>query len=493
VRGDEPVRAPEVAQGRPTPEPKLPEVAELELEAKLRAEQTRMGEAVRVHVSLWRPSHAGGGALTPTLSVEGPAKVEEVGREILDERGELLRERFDFRVEPTGVGAATLRVGIPGRPEHRELKLEIAAALSEAELRGLLRTHFGRLERGRALARQGDYRQAITVFRKALEQRPHDATLLGELGWAAFLAGQYNLGRRATREALRLESDAAARGALLYNLGRIAEALQREDEALAAYRRSLEVRPRSKIVTDRLAKLEAGRPPRRSCAGHGCPLSDPVTALRACELIEEEGCPLFESPGHCRCQLDELDELGPWRLLTLVDPGAEQGVGHVYFLLLQRPESASGSEEPRYQVFPPLLASRELGEFRGGIAGASRPEGVGMELLRIDFAGQLAEPSPSAPDAPDPGPAALRERAWTLLCAATDGQAACAAPLLRVYEPSVGAAFEAPVVIEGGRVRQEPRSGEAPDPTELALDFPGKGMRVLDEAAKLRELIFAEG
>ncbi|PRP93839.1 Tetratricopeptide repeat protein [Enhygromyxa salina] len=483
-------RAPEVAQGRPTPEPELPEVAELDLEVTLRASQTRVGEAVRVHVSLWRAAAGSGEVLTPTLSIEGPAEAEAVGRELLEARGELLRERFDFRVEPSAPGAATITVAIPGRPERRELELEIRAALAKAELAALMRTHGGQLERGRSLARQGDYRRAIEVFRVALDERPDEPGLLGELGWAAFLADQHNLARRATREALRLESNPDKRGSLLYNLGRVAEALGRDDEARVAYRRSLAARPSSDIVSARLAALEARRPRASLCVGPPCPLAEAVTAFAACELIEEESCALFESPGHCRCSLDPLEALGPWRLLTLVDPGGELGVGHVYVLLFEIDDPEA--DEPRYHLFPPLLASRALGAFRGGIESANLIPGADTELLRVDFAGQIERGAGSdgsdGSDAPQ-----LRARAWTLLCAEGKERPTCAAPLLTEYETDSGASFVAPVTIESGRVVQIVEAGVAPDPAALARDFPGRGVQVLGRPRQIDELLAPPG
>lgn len=56
-----------------------------------------------------------------------------------------------------------------------------------------------------------------------------------------------------------------SRGALLYNLGRIAEAQGADHQALAHYRGSLAARPDNATVKRRLAKLErataASKPP----------------------------------------------------------------------------------------------------------------------------------------------------------------------------------------------------------------------------------------
>ncbi len=208
-----------------------------------------------------------------------------------------MRERVDFLIEPTGAGAVTITVlATTAEP----LSLRITDALAAAELEHQLSTRSGRLERGRMLARQGDYRRALEAFSLALVLRRDDPVVLGELGWTAFLAGDVGLARRATREGLRHQTDASARGALLYNLGRIAESRGRDDEAIAAYRRSLDVRPGSAPVENRLAQVEAARAT-PTCTAPLCPLTPPVDAMRAYELIEEEGCPLFHQRAACRC------------------------------------------------------------------------------------------------------------------------------------------------------------------------------------------------
>src|SRR2546430_967860 len=61
---------------------------------------------------------------------------------------------------------------------------------------------------------------AVTLFQAALEERPHEPTALSELGWAAFLAGDFNLAESATLESLAYAgADTDTRGKSLYNLG----------------------------------------------------------------------------------------------------------------------------------------------------------------------------------------------------------------------------------------------------------------------------------
>lgn len=469
--------APVVPQGRTSVDDNAPFEG---LEVQLRTGRTRVGEAVRLHVSAWRASDAPG--FSPSVELIGPATIERVGDEIVEERDGKVRERIDFVIEPSEPGQAELTVldEIAGDPavQRHDLTLLIGEAMAEAELAKLLASASGRLERGRALAKQGDYRRAIEVFNLALEHRRDDPIVLGELGWAAFLAGDETLARRATREALRHQTDDRARGSLLYNLGRIAEALGREDEAIAAYRRSLEVRPDSAPVRARLDKLEAGRPA-PTCAAPSCPLTSPIEPIRACELIEEEACPLFRQRSACHCDaeaLRELEAIGRWRLLTLAERH-ETGINQIYVLLIE-------AEEQRYQVFRPLPGSHFHGELRGGVRSAELIQTGELELLRIDFEGTVDRSSlPSEPDADG------LARGWTLLCAVVGEGPVCAAPLLTSYQASGEARLVAPLQIDDDRVQQTIESGAAPSRNELDLEFPGAGMQVLAKPIAITDLL----
>lgn len=467
-------------------EPVDPAKAALEvIDVQLRAGRTRMNEAVRMHVSAWRDSAAPG--FSPTVELLGPAKatVERVGEEIVEEQDGRVRERVDFLIEPGEPGTISISVlGATTTGEQRqELTLLVGEPLPASELKKQLATRTGQLERGRALAKQGDYNRALEAFNLALEQQRDDPVVLGEVGWAAFLSGDLSLARRATREALRIETEAKARGSLLYNLGRIAEALDRSDEAIVAYQRSLAARPDSETVRKRLAKLAADRPA-PTCVGPSCPLTPPVASLRACELIEEEGCPLFRQRGACSCDaeaLSKLDPIGPWRLLTLTERDRETGPHHVYILLA---DASAEGDEPRYHVFVPLPGSQVAGgPLRGGVRAAEMIKAGELELLRIDFEGTVTTEE------------AELARAWTLLCAfvAAD-RPVCAPPLLSRHHAPDKLAFEAPIVIgKDGSVSQTIESGTAPSRSELDTLLPGARMQVVTRPISLESLFAHAG
>src|SRR5690606_37375964 len=76
--------------------------------ARRRAGRTRVGEAVRRHVSAWRASTGPG--FSPRVEVVGPATVERVGDEIIEEQDGRVRERVDFLIEPSAPGLVDLSV-----------------------------------------------------------------------------------------------------------------------------------------------------------------------------------------------------------------------------------------------------------------------------------------------------------------------------------------------------------------------------------------------
>jgi tetratricopeptide (TPR) repeat protein len=110
------------------------------------------------------------------------------------------------------------------------------------------------LDAGRVASKQGAYTEAIVKFREALEANPSNAATLGELGWAAFKAGDLTLAETSTEQALRHADTDSQRGMLLYNLGRVAEARGSNGVAIEHYRRSLALRDND-TVRERLKSL----------------------------------------------------------------------------------------------------------------------------------------------------------------------------------------------------------------------------------------------
>lgn len=103
------------------------------------------------------------------------------------------------------------------------------------------------LQQGRKLAADKRWGEATAELEKALENVPRDPRALVDLGWAAFQAGDAKKARRASRDALRRAPDAETKAKALYNLGRIAEADGKRDEAAKAYGESLRLRPNETV------------------------------------------------------------------------------------------------------------------------------------------------------------------------------------------------------------------------------------------------------
>jgi tetratricopeptide (TPR) repeat protein len=106
---------------------------------------------------------------------------------------------------------------------------------------------------GRAASKAGNQGEAIKQLRAAAKLDPSNATVLAELGWVLFKAGDLDLAERTSRRALVLTDAPKVQGMLYYNLGRITEA---RGQALTRehYRRSLALRDNA-TVRKRLAAL----------------------------------------------------------------------------------------------------------------------------------------------------------------------------------------------------------------------------------------------
>lgn len=112
------------------------------------------------------------------------------------------------------------------------------------------------LDAGRSAVKKKDYETGIAKYEAALAIDPVEPKVLGELGWALFLAGRNDDARNRLYDALVYNRDAKSRGAILYNLGRVAEAQGQPENAADFYRRSLVLRTND-TVKARLTALAA--------------------------------------------------------------------------------------------------------------------------------------------------------------------------------------------------------------------------------------------
>jgi len=125
-----------------------------------------------------------------------------------------------------------------------------------AESKRSLQAH---LAAGRKAVKAKDYATGITELEAAVAITPFHGKSLGELGWAYFNAGKLDEAQDRLERALKYADNAGSRGAIFYNLGRVAEAKGDNTLAIELYTRSLAVRPND-TVSARLISL-GGTPP----------------------------------------------------------------------------------------------------------------------------------------------------------------------------------------------------------------------------------------
>lgn len=128
------------------------------------------------------------------------------------------------------------------------------AATDEAKVRANRAKLLSLLNEGRKLVKGGELDAGIAKYGEVLAIDPHYGPALGELGWAEFKKGNYSDAHAHTLRALPRATDNDRRGMLHYNLGRIAEAQDQTEVAVAAYELSLSLRPND-IVASRLDNL----------------------------------------------------------------------------------------------------------------------------------------------------------------------------------------------------------------------------------------------
>lgn len=144
------------------------------------------------------------------------------------------------------------------------------------------------LREGRKLVQGKKYKEGLEVFEKALAIDPNNARILSEIGWAAYLAGDYERSIQANNDSVRFAKEDKLKGASLYNLGRVAEAQKDTSKAATYYERSLIFRE-NKTVRERLASVKA------QGGGDESEKKDLYTYFGACTIAKlgadlESGC-----------------------------------------------------------------------------------------------------------------------------------------------------------------------------------------------------------
>jgi tetratricopeptide (TPR) repeat protein len=196
------------------------------------------------------------------------------------------------------------------------------------------KAYLAALARGRKLAKQQKWADAVKAFAAALEVLPMDGRALSEQGWAAFKIGDYKLARAANERSVLAATEPTVKAASLYNLGRTAEAMGKKEEAARYYLRSLKLRPHAG-VEKRLVSL-GKKAPARSVVPE---VSEPCGKTKAASIAKICGCLLQQnsSPGAA-----DKPSCGPYAALKTHSPALQAikldvpGYRSVTYLLLAR-------------------------------------------------------------------------------------------------------------------------------------------------------------
>ena len=221
--------------------------------------------------------------------------------------------KADARADAKAGGDADANAAAPEKkaPDTRMKEPPLPSADELAKQREAL---LAALNEGRKLVKAKDYAAGIAKYEEALKVNPVHGTTLSELGWALFLKGDHERAEKTLRDALHHVHAPKTRGALLYNLGRALEELNKPEEATRAYEDSLALRP-NKVVHKRLATLtSAADSAKQAAAAQAAELErcafkkwDGVAPGRLCEayLAEELKGP---EAGRYECNEEDLFE-----------------------------------------------------------------------------------------------------------------------------------------------------------------------------------------
>jgi len=254
------------------------------------------------------------------------AKVEPT--EAKAEPTEAKAEPTEAKAEPTEAKAAPK----PSDAKQARTKPKKADQAAGAEAR---RAFKSLLDEGRKAVKADDPILGMQKLEEALTKIPGHPSALGELGWAAYRAGAtyFDKAMDATRKALAVSNKNKQKGALWYNLGRVAEDSGNVSLAIGSYRESLAYRPGNPTVQKQLEAVLAkvgGK-----SGSDGLEKLDDVCM----ELRIEQGCMTAASAegliAHsCDCGTEIL--------------GPEEGFGRAALMRVTGSSEASGAVDSTY-------------------------------------------------------------------------------------------------------------------------------------------------
>ena len=164
-------------------------------------------------------------------------------------------------------GPRPLDPGTPAKPAAKPAANNFQAP-TRAQATEHAQSLAAHLAAGRLAVKAKDYAAGIAELEAAAKINPLHAKTLGELGWAYFNAGQLDEAEDRLERGLQYADNDQTRGAILYNLGRVAEANGDKAHAIELYQRSLAVRPNT-TVDARLIGLGGVAPSAGSAVANG--------------------------------------------------------------------------------------------------------------------------------------------------------------------------------------------------------------------------------
>ena len=188
------------------------------------------------------------------------------------------------------------------------------------------------LARGRELAQEGKWIDAVKVFKEATAADPENPIGFAELGWAELQGGSIDEAAKATQRGLELVRDPKTKASLLYNRGRVEEAKGDKAAAKQSYEASLALRPNDS-VQKRLESLGGTAPAPQPIARPATCAKTFATLAAACDcLVAERGSFGLPKEEDATCAAVEVESAGGARPLEIVRVSA--GAESVLWVLL---------------------------------------------------------------------------------------------------------------------------------------------------------------
>jgi tetratricopeptide (TPR) repeat protein len=240
-----------------------------------------------------------------------------------------------------------------------------ATAASSAAQRPNQRVVAKALARGRELAQDGKWVDAVKAFKEATTADPENPICYAELGWAELQGADIEAAGSSTQRGLELVRDAKTKASLLYNRGRVEEAKGDKAAAQKSYEASLALRPND-AVQKRLESLGGKAPAAAPIARPPTCAKTFATVAAACDcLVTERASFGLSKEDEASCAAVEVESAGSTRPLEIVRVSA--GAESVLWVLVD----VKGRLQPAATIEGEVLPKKLLEPIKGDATIAS--------------------------------------------------------------------------------------------------------------------------